>query len=122
MVPLASYFLENFELIALSGFQRRPCYQVLQKLFILPSVCRRQVSPLCGICSLALPSLRVRCRLLGDPGGGSSVGAGGGGNLPSLSSPTAASALSVGVLVFKAGEDCCRGLIGSFHVVSGTLG
>jgi len=51
-------------------------------------------------------------------------GGGGGGapNLPSLSSPTAASALSVGVLVFRAGEDCCRGLIGSFHVVSGTLG
>jgi hypothetical protein len=36
MVPLASYFLENFELIALSGFQRRPCYQVLQELFIFP--------------------------------------------------------------------------------------
>jgi hypothetical protein len=34
MVPLASYFLEYFKLIALSGFQRRPCYQVLQKLFI----------------------------------------------------------------------------------------
>ena len=65
MLPLASYFLENFELIALSGLQRRPCYQVLQKLFILQSVCRRQVSPLCGICSLALPSLCVCCRRLG---------------------------------------------------------
>ena len=68
----------------------------------------------------------VALRLLsatGGAGGRFSVGAGGG-DLPSLSLPTAASALLLGVLlvVFRAGEDCCRGLIGSFHVVSGTLG
>jgi len=28
------YLLEIYEFTALSGFQRRPCYQVLQKLFI----------------------------------------------------------------------------------------
>jgi hypothetical protein len=58
----------------------------------------------------------------GAPGGLFSVGAGVRGALPSLSSPMAASALSVGVFVFRAGDDRCRGLIGLFNVVSGTAG
>jgi len=55
-----------------------------------------------------------------DPGGTSfSVGAGG---LPSLSSPMAASANLVGVLVFRAGDDRCCGLsIGLSNVVYGVV-
>ena len=43
---LASYFLENFELIALSGFQRRLCYQVLQRLFIYRRMSSNSVAAL----------------------------------------------------------------------------
>ena len=50
MVLLASYCLENFELIVLSGFQRRPCYQVLQKLFIYRQYVEQQC---CRLASLA---------------------------------------------------------------------
>jgi hypothetical protein len=39
------YFLERFELIVFSGYQRRPCYQVLQKLFIFPPTRPPELSP-----------------------------------------------------------------------------
>ena len=58
----------------------------------------------------------------GDPEGPFSVDAGGGGECHLYLRPQLRLPFLVGVLVFRAGDDCCRGLIGLFHVVSDTLG
>ena len=70
---------------------------------------------------LASSSVAAPAPSSADPGGTSfSVGGcAGGGGLPPLSSPMAADL--VGVLVFRAGDDRCRGLIGSSNVVCGVV-
>ena len=80
------------------------------------------MSPLCEPCSLVLPSLRLRSCLLWIREVSPFLWVRGGeGGLPPLSSPMAASANSVGVLVFRAGDDRCRGLIGSSNVICGVF-
>jgi len=77
------------------------------------------VLPPCEPCSLVLPLPRLRLRLrIQEVRLFLWVGARGGG-LPPLSSPMAADL--VGVLVFRAGDDRCRGLIGSSNVVCGVV-